>query len=500
MYRRSMRRSRSARLAPRCRAATPLSIRAETHAAAEVASKRLLVVVADHDDRARAVGWATEAPEGVVPRVRARDAERAAVACDRARLAVVARIDDRGRALGRRQFVPHPRDGRGEGGPADRLDRVLVDVGNRRRMHVLDRHERQRDQRRDRGRQGDRDPERELPTSPASQPAFGDHAAGAEQDEQQTHRVVRLRSRHERDREQHEVREAERTVRPSLGRRSSHQRPPSHSGARSGPIKQKLERQKLHAVPDRLLLARSWRRARVGASRGEPARGGSAATARRRVRLRPTARGCGPDPSGARGGNRTREPRRGEARGACSPVRCRRPGRRAATVARPRRRGSGPPCTPASPRTGTSKVVVESRCPTAIAAADAAVASAATACPARPAPSSRAISATSTTTSAMATADTIRSPRGSAAEHPLREAAEQRRQGRLVVVPPGRMPGRNAEVQLVAVVAVPVRRRNEQQQLGGRDRKHERPGDSRSPTTHGRPTVSRRLALEPGGS
>ena len=46
----------------------------------------------------------------------------------------------------------------------------------------------------------------------------------------------------------------------------------------------------------------------------------------------------------------------------------------------------------------TSKVVVESRCPTAIAAPDAAVASAATACPARPAPSSRAIKATSTTT------------------------------------------------------------------------------------------------------
>ena len=106
---------------------------------------------------------------------------RGAVACDRARLAVVARIDDSGRALGLRQLVPHPADGRREGGPADRLYGVLVDVGNRRRMHVLDRYERQRDERCDRGRQGDRDPERELPASPVAQPAFGNDTAGAEQ-------------------------------------------------------------------------------------------------------------------------------------------------------------------------------------------------------------------------------------------------------------------------------------------------------------------------------
>ena len=80
---------------------------------------------------------------------------------------------------------------------------------------------------------------------------------------------------------------------------------------------------------------RSWRRARVGASRGEPARGGSAATARPRVRLPATARDCGPDPSVVRGGNRTPKPRREEARGACFPVRCPRPGRRSATVAHP---------------------------------------------------------------------------------------------------------------------------------------------------------------------
>ena len=37
---------------------------------------------------------------------------------------------------------------------ADRLYGVLVDVGNRRRMYVLDRYERQRDERCDGGRQG----------------------------------------------------------------------------------------------------------------------------------------------------------------------------------------------------------------------------------------------------------------------------------------------------------------------------------------------------------
>ena len=76
------------------------------------------------------------------------------------------------------------------------------------------------------------------------------------------------------------------------------------------------------------------------------------------------------------------------------------------------------------------------------------------------------------------------------AEQPLREAPEQRRQRRLVVVPPGWVPRGDAEVQLVAVVAVAVRRRDEQQQFGGRDREDKRPRDSRAPsTTHDRPTV-----------
>ena len=161
------------------------------------------------------------------------------------------------------------------------------------------------------------------------------------------------------------------------------------------------------------LPPRSWRRARVGASRGEPARGGSAATARRRARLQPTASDCAPDPSGARGGNRTSRARTRRS------TRClfSRP-MPTTSPASSHWRSSPPPRIRVTTytsvtQTSTSKVVVESRCPTAIAAPDAAVASAATACPARPAPSSRAIRATSTTTRAIATADSIRRPRGS---------------------------------------------------------------------------------------
>ena len=179
-----------------------------------------------------------------------------------------------------------------------------------------------------------------------------------------------------------------------------------------------------------------------------------------------------------------REPGRGEARGACSRARCRRPG-----PASSHWRSSPPPRIRVTTytsvtQTSTSKVVVESRCPTAIAAPDAAVASAATACPARPAPSSRAIRATSTTTRAIATADSDPQSARVRAEHPLREAAEQRGQGRLIVVSPGGMARGDAEVQLVPVIAVTVRRRNEQQELGGCDRQYERPGDSIPPTTH----------------
>ena len=86
------------------------------------------------------------------------------------------------------------------------------------------------------------------------------------------------------------------------------------------------------------------------------------------------------------------------------------------------------------------------------------------------------------------------------AERPLREAAEQRGQGRLVVVPPGGMARGDTEVQLVPVIAVAVRRRNQQQELGGCDRQYEHPGDSIPPMTQGGPTVSRRFRGRRAGS
>ena len=76
-------------------------------------------------------------------------------------------------------------------------------------------------------------------------------------------------------------------------------------------------------------------------------------------------------------------------------------------------------------------------------------------------------------------------------EHPLREAAKQRGESRLIVVAPSGMVSRDAEVQLVAVIAVPIRRRNEQQHRGKCDRKDKRPGDSRMLATHDQPTASR---------
>src|SRR5829696_9714572 len=90
-------------------------------AAAEGAAEPGRVSVADHDDRARALARTTEAPEGVMPGVRARDPKRRAVAGDRARLAVVRCVHDGIRALRDRQAVPDPRHRRSEAGPADRL-------------------------------------------------------------------------------------------------------------------------------------------------------------------------------------------------------------------------------------------------------------------------------------------------------------------------------------------------------------------------------------------
>ena len=70
------------------------------------------------------------------------------------------------------------------------------------------------------------------------------------------------------------------------------------------------------------------------------------------------------------------------------------------------------------------------------------------------------------------------------AEYRFRQPAEQRRQRRLIVVPPGRMPRGDAEVQLVAVVAVAVRGRDEQRELGRSDGKNERPRDGGAAAIH----------------
>ena len=70
------------------------------------------------------------------------------------------------------------------------------------------------------------------------------------------------------------------------------------------------------------------------------------------------------------------------------------------------------------------------------------------------------------------------------AEGRFRQPAQQRRQRRLIVVPPGRMLRGDAEVELVAVVAVAVRGRDEQRELGRRDGKNERPGDGGTAAIH----------------
>ena len=198
---RSLSTSRQGRLALRCRG-RPVVDPGRERTVVEAATERCGIVIADHDDRARTVGWAAEAPEGVVPGVGARDAQPGAEACDRARLAVVARVHDGAGALGGRQPVPDTRNGRGKGRPADRLDRVLVDRGNRRRVDVLHRHEREDECSRDRRpTRRSRPRERGARRRPPCRATLGDDAAGAEERQEQAHRVVRLRSRHEHDRE-----------------------------------------------------------------------------------------------------------------------------------------------------------------------------------------------------------------------------------------------------------------------------------------------------------
>ena len=69
-------------------------------------------------------------------------------------------------------------------------------------------------------------------------------------------------------------------------------------------------------------------------------------------------------------------------------------------------------------------------------------------------------------------------------EGPLGQPPEQRCQRRLVVVPERRVSRCDAEVELVAVVAVAIADRHEERELCGGDGEHERPGDRRAHSLH----------------
>ena len=349
-------------------------------------------------------------------------------------------------------------------------------------MHVLDRHQRQRDDRRDRGRHGNGGPESQLPTSPVSHPALGDHTAGAEQHEEETHRVVRLPARHQRNHEQNDVREAERTVGPRLG---PTQQPPKTANPQRREERadqQKLERKKLNAVTDRVLLpdlvgelelgpavaslpekVRQPQRERESGSAPQPGVAGQIPAAREKAaaRERHDEKKHELLVFESDAGDQTDEqplPRIPAAKDPRHDVHQRHPdqhveGRRREKVAdrhRRRRRGrcqrrhrlSRSSCAQLPGDQGDKHDNESHR-------------------------------------------DSRQHPQPARvrAEHPFRETADKRGKRRLVVVPPRRMSGGDTEVQLVPVIAVTVRRHHQQQELSGCDRQYEQPGDSIPPMT-----------------
>ena len=112
---------------------TPLSIVA---AARQPSKSGRRIRVSENDDRPGAVGRHSEPCVGVVRRVRAREAERRAIAIDRSRLAVVPCEHDRTRPLRGREAPEHLRDRACELRPANGLDRVLVEIGDRCRLEL----------------------------------------------------------------------------------------------------------------------------------------------------------------------------------------------------------------------------------------------------------------------------------------------------------------------------------------------------------------------------
>ena len=165
----------------------------------------------------------------------------------------------------------------------------------------------------------------------------------------------------------------------------------------------------------------------------------------------------------------------------------RRPGRRSATVARPRRPGSAPPRTQKSPRPARRRS--SSR-----AGARPPLQPPTQPLPAPLPPGPHVLrpalerSRRPTPRRGPSPRPTASSARAGLCRTPLREATEQRGERRLVVIPPSGMSGGDVEVQLVAVIAVTVRGRDKQQELGGRDRQYS--GQATGDRT--RPTLSRR--------
>src|SRR3954470_7147885 len=104
---------------------------ADHAAATEVLREGGPIAVPDDEHWRRTVRWAAERRIGVVAGVRARKSARPAEAVDRAGLAIVTREDHRVGTLRARDPLPARSDPVGELGPADRLERVVVDCGHR---------------------------------------------------------------------------------------------------------------------------------------------------------------------------------------------------------------------------------------------------------------------------------------------------------------------------------------------------------------------------------
>ena len=278
----------------------------------EAARDRLRVAVADEDDRARLRPVAgriarrhcgpssCEASRAPGRNVRSRPPRRS---CSRARRRwLVLRAGERFRAARHR---------RGEGGPADGFDRVFVYGWNGGRMEVGDGHEWERDGGGNSGGDTYHDPESEPRRLSRSQSFFGDDRSGAEQREQQSHRVIRFATGDEHRREQGQVGEPEWSKRS--GRRAAQKPPESRDPERreERADQQQLQGKQLGSVAGWILGAdlagelQLWppvpclpEEVRASRERGP-------------ARPLPITTGCVPDRRGERRGSRRRARRAG---------------------------------------------------------------------------------------------------------------------------------------------------------------------------------------------